>query len=232
MDGYYRMARGWMDHHIFANDPLTEREAWQWLIERAAFAPHPHRVGQNVVPVERGQLAVSTRYLAQAWQWSKSRVARFLKKLKIGTLIGTADGTGYTVITLCNYDKYQNVKRDGGTASGTAGGTAAGQTIKKEKEGKEGHPDPSGPGGPATLVADHTVPADPKSLLWQAAANLLVRAGRQESTARSMIGSLIKEHGEAKVFEAVSRAVAKGPADPMAYMKGILRVEKREVAPL
>ena len=135
MDGFYRMARGWMDHHIFANDPLTEREAWQWLIEHAAFAPHPHRVGQNVVPVERGQLAVSTRYLAQAWQWSKSRVARFLKKLKTGTMIGTVtgteSGTGYTLVTICNYDKYQGVQSNGGTASGTPDGTASGTNYKE-----------------------------------------------------------------------------------------------------
>ena len=229
MDGFYRMARGWMDHTIFRNEPFTEREAWQWMIEHAAFAPHPHRVCKSVVPLERGQLAVSTRYLAQPWQWSKSRVARFLKKLKSRTMIGTEDGTGYTLITICNYNKYQSVQSDGGTANGTVSGTAAGQTIKKEKEREES---PAVPGGPATPGIDHIVPGDPKKLLWQAGVNLLVRAGKKESTARRILGSLIKEHGEEKVLGAVPKTMAKAPVDPVAYMKGILRDQKREVGPM
>ena len=75
--------------------------------------------------------------------------------------------------------------------------------------------------------------ADPKGLLWQAAANLLVRAGRTEASARTAIGGLIKNHGEAKVFEAVYKAVEKNPAEPLSYMMAILSPEKpQEVAPL
>lgn len=107
MTGYYKMARGWMDHPCFQNEPYTEREAWAWLIERAGWQDRTHWIGRRGVPCKRGQLAVSVRYLASAWSWSKSRVGRFLQRLKIGSMIGTEGGSECSVITICNYDKYQ-----------------------------------------------------------------------------------------------------------------------------
>jgi len=108
-----------MDHPVFANQKFTEREAWIWLIENAAFKPRTFRIGKHVIPLGRGQLATTMRFLADAWQWSKSHVARFLDKLKTGTagepMIETACGTEHTIITICNYDQYQagieNVER-------------------------------------------------------------------------------------------------------------------------
>src|SRR5215208_4627567 len=79
--GFFQVDRGVWSHPVFAPEPFTEREAWLWLIARAAWKPNGVRVGQLVIHVERGQLAVSMRYLAEAWQWVKSSVARFLAKL-------------------------------------------------------------------------------------------------------------------------------------------------------
>jgi hypothetical protein len=122
MTGHYRMARGWMDHPVFANEPFTEREAWQWMIENAAFRARTFRIGKHVIPLDRGQLATTVRYLADAWQWSKSRVARFLDKLKIGTggepMIETVCGTEHTIITICKYDAYQAVPQNAGHGAG------------------------------------------------------------------------------------------------------------------
>jgi hypothetical protein len=132
--GVFALDRGWFDHPQFADEPFTEREAWAWLIAEAAWRTRKRRVGSIVVELKRGQLAASIRFLAERWKWSKSRVERFLKRLKTGTMIGTDTGTGVLVITLCNYDKYQRVSLPGGTECGTEDGTTAGQQRDKRED--------------------------------------------------------------------------------------------------
>jgi hypothetical protein len=80
--GVFAVDRGIWDHPSFANEPLTEREAWIWLIGEAAFKPHRRRVGSVAVELKPGQLAASTRFMAGKWGWSESRVRRFLNRLK------------------------------------------------------------------------------------------------------------------------------------------------------
>lgn len=138
MSGFYLMRRGWRDHPVFAREPYTEREAWQWLIEEAAFSSRKRRVSGDIVEVQRGQLIVSVRFLAGAWQWSKSRVDRFLTRLEREFMIGTAAGRSATVITLCNYDKYQFLREVGGTQPGTPAGHQRDTSGTNYKEGKEG----------------------------------------------------------------------------------------------
>ncbi len=80
--GAFLIDRGWFDHPAFRTEPFTEREAWAWLISEAAYKPHQRRLGSAVVQLQRGQLGASVRFLAERWKWSKSRVDRFLLRLK------------------------------------------------------------------------------------------------------------------------------------------------------
>jgi hypothetical protein len=129
--GFFQVDRGVWSHPVFASEAFTEREAWLWLIARAAWKPNGVRVGQLLVHVERGQLAVSSRYLAEAWRWGKSSVARFLTKLNDAGMIEARHGRDATVITLRNYEKYQlggvaPVAENDGPPSGTPNGTPNG----------------------------------------------------------------------------------------------------------
>ncbi|MGR0185519.1 hypothetical protein [Azospirillum aestuarii] len=137
MTGYYLMHRGWRDNPVFQDEPCSEREAWVWLIEEAAYQDRRQRVGKVIVSVKRGQLAVSTRFLAEAWQWSHSKARRFLERLEKEGMIGTDADTGVSVITICNYETYQAP----GSASGTPTNTAAAQrrhsSGTKQKKGNE-----------------------------------------------------------------------------------------------
>ena len=139
--GYYRMHRGWMEHPAFGREPFTRALAWCWLIEHAAWSDTTQSVGRHFVRVHRGQLAVAVRYLAEAWGWSKSSVDRFLKRLESETMIGTQAGTQFTIVTICNYDRYQSSAEDGGTLVGTEVGTRPGHDRDKEEEKKEGKND-------------------------------------------------------------------------------------------
>jgi hypothetical protein len=146
--GVFAVDRGIWDHPVLASrEPFTRREAWLWLISEAAWKPRRRRVGSSSVELDRGEIAHSVRFIADAWGWPKSTVARFLDALKTETMIGTRTDQGVTIITICNYDEYQRVSlpdRDkNGTANGTevgherdTAGTAAGQQRDKLEDNK------------------------------------------------------------------------------------------------
>lgn len=127
MSGYYLMHRGWHDNPVFGPEPYTEREAWEWLIEHAAFADRKERVGRQMEDLRRGQVAVSVRPLAKMWQWSKSRVQRYLAKLASHGMVGTQEVLDGTILTICNYEIYQDPTLARIGNSGTPTGQRAGR---------------------------------------------------------------------------------------------------------
>ncbi len=140
--GYYKMRRGWMDSPDFGpvskKAPLCERAAWIWLIEHAAWKPQKCRFGGAEIELQRGQLIASFRYLATAWGWDKERVRRFLKvrqqRDSMDRKSTTPGETAGSLITICNYEKYQGDPDRGETASETATRQLAPRTRDKEEE--------------------------------------------------------------------------------------------------
>jgi hypothetical protein len=131
--GVFAVDRGVFDHPLLATgEPYSRREAWLWLVAEAAWKPRQINRHGTVIELQRGQLAHSIRFMADAWGWSKSSVDRFLTRLKTGTMIGTDGGTASLVITICNYDAYQRIglpERDSERdADRDTTGTPAGQT--------------------------------------------------------------------------------------------------------
>ena len=112
--GNFSVSRSIWTSDLFAREPFTEREAWIWMISSAVWKDQTVRVGKHVVRLERGQLCYSTRFMAEAFGWHHSRLRRFLDRLEIrsatGRKTGTAAGTAPTVITITNYDQYQDWK--------------------------------------------------------------------------------------------------------------------------
>ncbi len=155
MTGYYRMARGWMENDFFSPEPFTEREAWQWLIEQAAWRATSIRIKGHPVNLERGQLSFAQRFMAEKWGWSKSRVDRFMKRLvaenmvqtrsKIGAETGATAGhnagQGQSILTICNYEKYQSpngeVRGNVETQTGATAGQQRGKEEYREEDKKE-----------------------------------------------------------------------------------------------
>lgn len=121
--GYIAVSRAIFDHPFFkSNRPFSRLEAWEWLINAASWKPKGLRNKFGVIHTERGQLATTRRALAAAWRWPKTNVDRFLKRLAADSMILVGDALtgpknrpenepiiGYpqTMITVCNYDKFQ-----------------------------------------------------------------------------------------------------------------------------
>ena len=147
MSGFYLMHRGWQDSDVFGNAEYSERDAWIWLIENAAWKETKARIKGEGIPLERGQLSFAQRFMAEKWGWSKSRVDRFLKRLDAETMIsicskngataGQGMGQGQSIITICNYADYQDkAHAERGNDNEENGATAGQQRGKEEQRNK------------------------------------------------------------------------------------------------
>jgi hypothetical protein len=111
-NGYFLIARGLLEHPRFKPEgAFSNYEAWSWLIENAAYVARTvtvingrHRV---TVPLVPGQLTHSVRYLSGTWGWPLARAQRFLNALQKDGSINPETTSGQTVLTLCNWAKYQ-----------------------------------------------------------------------------------------------------------------------------
>lgn len=121
------MSQGWVKLHrsLFENDiwhlePFTKAQAWIDLFGNANHQPKTIQIRGNVITVNRGQLAWSEIKMSTKWGWSKNKVRRFLKWLEAEHQIEQQkDRYITTIITIINYDKYQD-----DTADETADDTA------------------------------------------------------------------------------------------------------------
>jgi len=108
MSGWIKKPRDRFKHPMFRKDKFCRGYAWDWLVDNAAYAPYTIEVSGRIVTLQRGQICHSIRFLAEKWNWDKAAVSRYLTRLKTETMINTQTETGQTIITICNYDKYNN----------------------------------------------------------------------------------------------------------------------------
>jgi hypothetical protein len=130
--GVFAVDRGIFDHPVLDDgEPFTKREAWLWLLSEASWKAREKPGPGHLIKLSRGQLTHSIRFMANAWQWDKARVERFLGRLKTETMVETHSETGQTVITICKYDDYQRVSLPTKTAVETETETRARQDRDK-----------------------------------------------------------------------------------------------------
>ena len=111
MDYYIPISRRLFEHQLWCEERKFSRfEAWLDIIQSARFEDTKQLIGNRFIEVKRGQILVSLRFLAGRWQWSTKKVNSFLDLLIQDKMITkeTPKETGQTVITICNYDKYNS----------------------------------------------------------------------------------------------------------------------------
>ena len=230
MSGFYLMHRGWMDNPALggAREPFCRRAAWAWLIENAVYQEARVGIGRKTVTLRRGQLSYSLRFLAGAWGWDDPKVRRFIARLVEEKMIDCVTDAGQCVITVCNYEEYQNVASvtDAPTDADATQTRRSGDANKKEgKEIKE-----------LTKEADASLGADgaddgsrsdetDTELVWGKGLNWLAKAsGRQPKALRSLVGRWCKGGREAAVLALMRECREHSPPieDPIPWIETAL----------
>lgn len=107
--GWVAIHRSIRDHWLYQEKRVFSKyEAWLDLLMDANHQKNKFVFDGKLVEVERGQRITSIRQLSEKWRWSRTKVTDFLDLLeKDGMLVRKSDSKK-TVITIVNYDFYQN----------------------------------------------------------------------------------------------------------------------------
>ena len=143
MSGFFLLHRGWMDS--FKPEPFTEREAFVWSIEQAAYEDHEQWFNGQRIHVVRGEFATSQQTMATAFGWSIKKIRGFMDRMgkaeKWAQRRAHQGAQSPTIITVLNYTIYQEPAKIKGIAKGRAKGAQRAQSGQSEgtqqNKGKE-----------------------------------------------------------------------------------------------
>lgn len=148
--GWIKIHRSLAENWVFNYGPKSYGEAWLDLLMAANHTEGHTCISGTMVVVHRGQRLTSILKLSKQWQRGRKWTAKFLDNLEKEHMITQKRNTRFTLITICNYDKFQGDSDGAGTAKEqlreqqknnrrTAEGTTEEHNIriKECKEGKE-----------------------------------------------------------------------------------------------
>ena len=121
----------WSDN----DEPFDWRSAFLHVLISANWRSGISRKCGHTIVIERGQWLTSIRKMMATFRWSRKRVENWIDGMKkYGMLESKSVGFG-TVLTVVNYDKYQN---DGAKVEHTQGHTA--EHTEKHTQGHTEEP--------------------------------------------------------------------------------------------
>jgi len=136
-NGYCYAYRNSWTHPAFNN--LREAAIWNFLYQNAFWEDGERNFNGHTFSLKRGQIVVSISFLAKGFGMTEKGVRVVIQKLiKLG-MLGKQGASKGTILTICNYDKFQDSKKtkgEQGGKRGASGGRAEGDNKKElSKEG-------------------------------------------------------------------------------------------------
>lgn len=111
-NGFVKLDREICEHALWKEKPFSPGQAWVSLIFKAKWRDDKEFVRGTLLKLKRGQILTSQSKLSEEWGWNRRTVSRFLKMLETDDMIHSEVHSSFTVITVCNYVKYQGNGND------------------------------------------------------------------------------------------------------------------------
>lgn len=109
--GYITLSRKFFENTLWKEPREYSRaEAWLDMISMARFDSSVVMLNSRAIEVQKGEIAISRRYLEKRWGWGSTKVNNFLVMLKTNQMITQRQTNGQTIVTLCNYEVYNNTQ--------------------------------------------------------------------------------------------------------------------------
>ena len=136
--GYVRIYRSIFDNPAFRD--IGEAMFFAYLVIKANWRAGERRYDERIYKLERGDLVLGERKLAEGFGWSRKKVRGVISRLEDAGMItrkwAQHGDQRAPVITICNYSYYQDVKEARNQGRDQAG-PKVGPPKKEGKEGKE-----------------------------------------------------------------------------------------------
>jgi hypothetical protein len=141
VEGWIKLHRKILDNNLWRSEPFTRGQAWVDLILLANHKNSFFYKRGNRVNVDRGQVGRSQVELADRWSWSRGKVKRFLNELENEQQIEQQKTSVTQILTIVNYEKYQENGQQTEQQTGSRRAADGQQTdtyknVKNVKNGK------------------------------------------------------------------------------------------------
>lgn len=140
------MDRGWIsiyrkiqDSEIWSGEKFTKGQAWVDMILMANHKDKTFFIRGNEVKVKRGQIARAERTFCEKWGWSRGKVRRYFEWLETRHQIVQQKSKLISILTLVNYNKFQQNGTSDSTTDGpqTVQQTDQNNNVNKDKNDKK-----------------------------------------------------------------------------------------------
>lgn len=108
--GWILLHRSILDHWIYKTKRFSEFQAWIDLLLLAEHTTHKQMWRGKLTEFKRGDVCLSITRLAERWGWSRNKTRRFLNQLEEDEMIHLIGHQNRTVLTIVNYDNFQNAR--------------------------------------------------------------------------------------------------------------------------
>lgn len=216
MSGWFSVKHGIRKHPIFKGRP-DRLGAWVAMLDEAAYADTEQDVAGAVVSVRRGELCASQAMLEEITGLSRQQLRTFLSALEregaISTRPASKSTKSRTIVTFCNYGKYQTVQ------------PKTNQTSTKDQPIKEqgnNIPPSEGAVAPVNPVVDLS---SPTAAVWAVGKAYLSRHGVKNPGAN--IGLWLKSVTPVDLLAAIQAADRARTEDPIPYITEALKPKSK-----
>ena len=109
MESHITFQRDFLNHWLWQDKPYAKGQAWIYLLLKAE--PLDTLLVQNNqrIALKKGQLCTSESQLMKEFGWGNTKVRSFLQFLREDQRITSEQHAKGTIITICDYEKYQEV---------------------------------------------------------------------------------------------------------------------------
>lgn len=138
MSGFTYSYRSKWEHPIFRD--LQEASIWAWLCDSAVWKDSRINYCGIMVELARGQLITSRSFISKGFNLGEQRVRSLLARMEKDGMINQLPTSHGTIITICNYSKYQSQQPDTNQEDNqplTSDQPATNQNKKEGNKGKE-----------------------------------------------------------------------------------------------
>jgi hypothetical protein len=217
------MKRGITSHELFRGRP-DRLAAWVWLMDNAAWKDTVQDVNGHTVKVPRGSVCVAERRMADEVGIGRQSLRTFLARLEADAMITRTLTHGRSLITLCNWEKYQSAKVGPNPCSNPK--LTQDQPTKETREQTYPLEADASNGADAPSTIEVSVAS---SAVWTAAKPFL--ASRGVANPGAMIGRWLKDHSPLDLLRAIEAAQKSGTHDPIPYITEALKQEPQHGKP-
>jgi len=134
MEGWIRLYRKSIENQLYFSEPFTRWQAWMDMCIIANHKPGWFIKRGIRVDVGVGQIGWDLENLAKRWKWSRGKVERFFCMLENDGQIIRQKSNVTTLISICNYGKYQTDSKAKSNVNSKANDKADGHQTAKQTD--------------------------------------------------------------------------------------------------